>query len=106
MATIKFFEDLNVWQRARVFSRNVYQLTTKGSFSKDWALRDQINKSTGSVMDNIAEGFERGGNKEFVTFLSYAKVRQESQDRSFIAPWTANTLPSPRLRNSSRNLVK
>jgi four helix bundle protein len=73
MATIKFFEDLNVWRRARVFSRNVYQLTTKGSFSKDWALRDQINKSTGSVMDNIAEGFERGGNKEFITFLSYAK---------------------------------
>jgi four helix bundle protein len=73
MATIKVFEDLKIWQRARLFSRNVYGLTTKGSFSKDWALKDQINKSTGSVMDNIAEGFERGGRKEFVSFLSYAK---------------------------------
>ena len=73
MATIKVFEDLKVWQKARIFSRNVYRLTTRGSFFVDRALRDQINASTGSVMDNIAEGFERGGNKEFISFLSYAK---------------------------------
>jgi four helix bundle protein len=73
MATIKIFEDLQIWQRARVFSQNVYRLTIKGSFSKDWALKDQINKSTGSIMDNTAEGFERGGRKEFISFLSYAK---------------------------------
>jgi four helix bundle protein len=73
MATITAFEDLKIWQRARAFSLNVYHLTMKGSFSKDWALKNQINEATGSIMDNIAEGFEREGNREFINFLSYAK---------------------------------
>jgi four helix bundle protein len=73
MATIRSFEDLEVWKKARIFSKKVYDLTLKGSFAKDYSLKDQINKSTGSVMDNIAEGFERGGNKEFINFLSYSK---------------------------------
>lgn len=73
MATIRSFEDLEVWKRARAFSKRVYNLTQEGSFAKDFSLKDQINKSTGSVMDNIAEGFERGGNREFITFLGYAK---------------------------------
>jgi four helix bundle protein len=70
MATIKSFEDLEVWKRARDFANRIYGLT---SFAKDYSLKDQINKSSGSIMDNIAEGFERGGNKEFVQFLSYSK---------------------------------
>lgn len=57
MATIQCFEDLEIWQLARVFAK----------------LKNQINGSSGSVMDNIAEGFERGGNNEFVNFLSIAK---------------------------------
>lgn len=73
MATAKTFEDLDVWQRARSFSRKVYQLTKEGTFAKDFSLKDQINESTGSIMDNIAEGFERGGNREFINFLSYSK---------------------------------
>ena len=73
MATFRSFEELPIWQQARVFANEVYVHTTHGSFSRDFALRDQINKSTGSIMDNIAEGFERGGNKEFIMFLSYAK---------------------------------
>jgi four helix bundle protein len=73
MATIKSFSDLDIWKRARAFSKRIYELTMQGSFSKDFALKDQINKSTGSVMDNIAEGFDRGGNREFIQFLSYAK---------------------------------
>ena len=92
MATIKVFEDLKVWQRARSFSTNVYRLTKNGSFSKDWALKDRINASTGSVMDNIAEGFERGGNKEFISFLSMPRVPQENQGRSGIAPLTVSIL--------------
>jgi four helix bundle protein len=73
MATIKSFEDIEAWQRARVFSQKIYDLTGEGSFARDYSLRNQINDSSGSIMDNIAEGFERGGNREFINFLSYAK---------------------------------
>lgn len=73
MATVGRFEELKIWIAARKLSREVYLLTQKGSFANDYALRNQINAATGSTMDNIAEGFERGGNKEFIQFLSYAK---------------------------------
>lgn len=73
MATIKTFEDIGAWQKARILSKQVFELTLTGSFSKDYALRDQINRSMGSVMDNIAEGFERGGTREFIQFLSIAR---------------------------------
>ncbi len=73
MATVKSFEDLEVWKKARELSLNIYSATLSESFSKDYALRNQINSASGSVMDNIAEGFERGGRREFIQFLSYAK---------------------------------
>ena len=73
MATITAFEEMEVWQRARVFSRKIYRLSLEGSFAKDFKLRDQINRSSLSIMDNIAEGFERDGAKEFVQFPSIAK---------------------------------
>jgi len=73
MATIKSFEDVEAWQIAKALSKDIYDLTLEGSFAKDFALRDQINRASGSVMDNIAEGFERGGTKEFIQFLAYAK---------------------------------
>ena len=73
MATLKSFEDIQAWQDARVLAKVIFSLTMEGSFSKDYSLKDQINRATGSIMDNIAEGFERDGNKEFFQFLSYAK---------------------------------
>lgn len=73
MATFKSFEELDVWQKARLFASVIYAHTTAGNFSKDFGLKDQINRSSGSIMDNIAEGFERGGTREFLMFLSYAK---------------------------------
>jgi four helix bundle protein len=73
MATIKSFEELEIWKMARSFSKKVFDLTCNGKFARDFSLKDQINASTGSVMDNISEGFERGGNREFINFLSYAK---------------------------------
>ena len=73
MATITRFEDLEIWQLARKLSHDIYVKSQQGTFAKDFPLRDQINSSSGSVSDNIAEGFERGENKEFVQFLSFAK---------------------------------
>jgi len=73
MASFKSFEEIEVWQKARVLANRIYELTLEGSFAKDYKLRDQINGSSGSIMDNIAEGFERNGNREFIQFLSIAK---------------------------------
>lgn len=73
MATISRFEDLEIWQLAREQAREIYTLTQTGSFSKDFSLKDQINASAGSTMDNIAEGFERFSNREFCQFLVISK---------------------------------
>ncbi len=73
MAKLERFEDMEVWQRARKLCNEIYPLTLKGSFQRDFKLRDQINGSSGSIMDNIAEGFERDGRIEFRQFLSIAK---------------------------------
>lgn len=72
MATIKNFEDLKVWQKARYFCKEISILIQSGKFSKDFGLIDQINRSSGSIMDNIAEGFGRKGNIEFINFLTYS----------------------------------
>lgn len=73
MATITRFEDLEIWQLARDYCRKMYPLTCTPLFAKDFKLKDQLNGSSGSVMDNIAEGFERGGKVEFMQFLSIVK---------------------------------
>lgn len=70
---VKGFEDLKYWQKSRELCVRIYELTRRERFARDFALKDQILRSSGSVMDNIAEGFGRGGNKEFVQFLFYAK---------------------------------
>jgi len=74
MATIKRFEDLEVWQIARELCKNVYELSTKGIFAKDFNLRNQINDAAGSSMDNIAEGFGRAGKREFIQFLGISNA--------------------------------
>jgi four helix bundle protein len=70
---IERFEDLDIWKEARELCKDVFNVTSMDPFNKDFKFRDQIRASSGSVMDNIAEGFERGGNKEFIQFLSIAK---------------------------------
>jgi len=70
---IEKFEDLEIWIKARELCRFIFEITEEFPFNKDYKFRDQIRSASGSIMDNIAEGFERGGNKEFVQFLSIAK---------------------------------
>ena len=73
MSTFNKFEDIIAWQKARELCRFVNILTEKQNFSRDFKLISQIKGSSGSAMDNIAEGFERGGNKEFIQFLFISK---------------------------------
>lgn len=74
MATIERFEDLEIWQSARVISKKIHLLSLETELKNDFGLKNQMKNSSGSVMDNIAEGFERGGNLEFRQFLSVAKA--------------------------------
>lgn len=71
--TIEKFEDLEIWQEARMLSKVIFLITEHQPFSNDFKLKNQIKGSSGSIMDNIAEGFERGGNREFIQFLSIAR---------------------------------
>jgi four helix bundle protein len=73
MATILKFEDLEVWKMAREQASEIFLLTQREKFSKDFFLKDQLNAASGSVMDNIAEGFERFTTKEFIQFLIISK---------------------------------
>jgi four helix bundle protein len=70
---IEKFEDLEIWKEAGELCRYVFNITSEGPFCNDFRFRDQIRASSGSTMDNIAEGFERGSNKEFMQFLFIAK---------------------------------
>ena len=73
MGTVKNFEELQAWQKARVLADFVYELTRKEKFSRDWALCNQIRDAAGSVMHNIAEGFEAGYDPEFARFLKMSR---------------------------------
>ena len=73
MATIKSFEELEIWKEGRKINREIYRLTRHASFSKDYALKDQIRRASISINANIAEGFERDARREMVYFLSIAK---------------------------------
>ncbi|WP_026452100.1 four helix bundle protein [Aequorivita capsosiphonis] len=74
MSKIERFEDMEIWQLAREISKDVWGIIQNTSLQKDYKLREQINGASCSIMDNIAEGFERDGNREFINFLSIAKA--------------------------------
>ncbi len=73
MAKIEKFEDILAWQKGRELTQLAYKASRKGEFGKDFALRDQIRRAVISITSNIAEGFERGGTKEFIQFLGHSK---------------------------------
>lgn len=73
MSKIEKFEDIESWQIARLICQKIETLFQERPLGKNYSLRNQMEKSSGSIMDNIAEGFGRGGNQEFHNFLSYSK---------------------------------
>lgn len=86
MQTIKRFEDIRAWQLSKELAKKIYLFTAEGKFSKDFAPRDQIRRSAGSIMHNIAEGFEAGSDKEFIRFLRYSlRSAAETQSQTYRA---------------------
>ncbi len=97
---VKNFEELEIWKEARRITQEIYRLTGDSKFSKDFGLSNQIQRAAISVMSNIAEGFERGGNQEFIQFLYVAKgscgeVRSQlyvALDQEYVDPKVADSL--------------
>jgi four helix bundle protein len=84
--SIRRFEEIEGWQLARELTKRVYAVAMHGPFAKDFGLRDQITRAAGSVMHNIAEGFDGGSNAEFVKFLRYAQRScSEVQSQLYVA---------------------
>ena len=100
MAAVRDFEEMAIFQKARELSKKIYPITQRGNFKHDTRFVQQIRAAAGSVMDNIAEGFERGGNKEFLNFLYIAKgscgeVRSQlirANDVGYLTPEEYNEL--------------
>ncbi len=100
MAAVDRFENLEIWQEARRLFKVIHKISEETNLKKDYKLKNQIRSSCGSIMDNIAEGFERGGNVEFRQFLSISKGsagETRSQiyriyDCNYISSNTKNTL--------------
>lgn len=116
MSSVKDFEELAIFQKARELSRRIYPVTNKDGFKSDFRFVQQIRAAAGSIMDNIAEGFERGGNKEFLNFLYIAKgscgeVRSQlirANDAGYLTPEEYEELYSEcrKLSASIMNFIK
>ena len=83
---IERFEDIEGWQMARQLTKRVYEITKSVDFARDYGLKDQIQRASGSIMHNIAEGFDGGSNAEFVKFLRYSqRSSSEVQSELYVA---------------------
>ena len=86
MPTIKRFEDILAWQKARQATKSVYDITKSGEFAKDFGLKDQIRRASVSIMANIAEGFARRSDKDFAHFLNISRSSTaEVQSHLYVA---------------------
>jgi four helix bundle protein len=105
MSKIKKLEDIESWKSARRLTKQIYEITAAGEFTRDFGLKDQIRRASVSTLSNIAEGFERGGDQEFLQFLSVAKgscgeVRAQlyvALDQGYLSAETFETLSKNRL---------
>lgn len=99
MGTIKNFTELEIWQVANELEQKLYQQLQIAPLSKDFALRDQINKAIESIPDNIAQGFGRGGRLEFIQFLSIARASASELQSQLIRCHNRNYFSKEVLRN-------
>ena len=106
MDTIDRFEDLEVWKLAFDNANTIYNFTSKGLFCRDYPLRDQVRRCAISVFSNIAEGFERDGNKEFIKFLSIAKGSCGEVRAQLMFAHSRNYISDDELKTISAKLVQ
>lgn len=108
MARVNRFEDLEAWKIAREIVRAVYGVSQNERFARDYGLKDQIRRSSVSIMSNIAEGFERDGDREFANFLSIAKgsagetrsLLYVALDQNYISESEFNSISGRLIENS------
>jgi four helix bundle protein len=113
MKNIQKFEDIESWKSARRLTSEIYQETSTGEFVRDFGLKDQIRRASVSILSNIAEGFERGNDKEFAHFLAISKgscgeVRAQlyvALDQRYLRKKPSITFPGSLLRSVSCYLV-
>ena len=106
MAKIEHFEDLEVWQLGREICREVEYLFFNTSLGKRYKLRNQMDSSSGSIMDNIAEGFGRGGNMEFRNFLGYSRGSCTELKSQLYRARDKNLISEERFKNLSEKCEK
>jgi hypothetical protein len=87
MAKIERFEDIDAWKKARELTKIIYEVSAQGKIAADFSLKDQLRRASASIMANVAEGFEREGNKEFRQFLAMAKGSVGEVKRCYTSPW-------------------
>ncbi len=100
MPKIQRFEDLQSWQKARQLANTVYELTRQPAFAKDFQLRDQIRDAAGSVMHNIAEGFDAGTRAEFVRFLKIARRSASEVQSELYLAWDQKYITPEQLKST------
>ena len=99
---VEKFEDLVAWQKARELTKQIYEITKQGAFSKDYGLCDQIRRATVSVMSNLAEGFERGSSSEFHQFIVIAKASCAEVRSQLYVAHDAGYISQPQFDNASK----
>jgi len=103
---IKSFEDLEIWKKGMELVGVVYDLTSKGAFIKDFALKEQIRRAVISIPSNIAEGFERGSNTEFIQFLFIAKGSSGEVKTQLRIAFNRNYITKPELDSTVKLLIE
>ena len=106
MAEIKRFEDIEAWQRARQLVQAIYEISSLRDFAKDFGLKEQIRRAAVSVMSNIAEGSERGGDKEFLQFLALAKASGGEVRSQLYVALDQNYLNEAQFRSISEQAIQ